>query len=71
MVCLCARLGLGRRVETAKEGRINSEKGEQKMGEWADGVSVSGRIGGDKRKMKVVQIPLRERIQKERPRRAI
>lgn len=43
MVCLCVRLGLDRRVETAKEGRINSEEGEQKLGEWMDDVSVSGR----------------------------
>lgn len=47
------------------------KKREQKLGEWVDDVRVSGRKGADKRKMKVVQISLRENIQKERSRRAI
>jgi hypothetical protein len=42
---------------------MNGEK-ENKNWEWVDGVSASGRRGGDKRKMKVEQISLRERIQK-------
>lgn len=49
---------------------MSGEKGNKNL-EWVDSVSASSRRGGDKRKMKVEQISLRERIQKEGSRGAI
>lgn len=49
---------------------MSGEKGNKNW-EWVDSVSASSRRGGDKRKMKVEQISLRERIQKKWSRGAI
>ena len=69
MVCLCVRLVVREKGGMVEE-KMSGEKGNKNL-EWVDSVSASSRRGGDKRKMKVEQISLRERIQKEGSRGAI